>query len=258
MQYWKAHYRDALHDTDIEIMNTEEDYKTDPLSFSLDGVVFRGTSLGDFQLAEASQYELAKEKFCILKWGGYDTRLGHTFSYSYELQRYALDVDIPVMVAEKHTMHQIPAMLHIAFEYVEHDRNKAQSQILCGDKRVYRDDAVVTDFTLQVGEMQYSSTKKTLYFESAMNDLSRQIGNQYYMKCCFTCQYAEYSPYGNDDYGLMLCYRRHKDDCLKVNNKDDFFVYLEGKDFDGRQETYLCGEYAIRDKSCGYRGLFII
>lgn len=25
MQYWKAHYMDALHDTDIEILNTEEE-----------------------------------------------------------------------------------------------------------------------------------------------------------------------------------------------------------------------------------------
>lgn len=62
------------------------------------------------------------------------------------------------------------------------------------------------------------------------------------------------SPYGSDDYGLMLCFCRHKNDCLKVNSKDDFFSFLEGKDYDGRQETYLCEHYCLRDKASGYRG----
>lgn len=66
--------------------------------------------------------------------------------------------------------------------------------------------------------------------------------------------YSDYSPYGSDDYGLMLCFCRHKNDCLKVNSKDDFFSFLEGKDCDGRQETYLCGHYCLRDKASGYRG----
>lgn len=38
MQHWKAHYKDALHDADITMINTEEDYAADPLSFTLDGV----------------------------------------------------------------------------------------------------------------------------------------------------------------------------------------------------------------------------
>ena len=42
MQRWKAHYKDALHDTDIEILNTEGDYSSDPLSFVLDGITFKG------------------------------------------------------------------------------------------------------------------------------------------------------------------------------------------------------------------------
>ena len=50
MQYWKAHYKDALHDTDIQIVSTEGVYSTDPLSFTLDNIRFHGTSLGDFQL----------------------------------------------------------------------------------------------------------------------------------------------------------------------------------------------------------------
>lgn len=77
---------------------------------------------------------------------------------------------------------------------------------------------------------------------------------EYYIKCCFTCQYSDYSPYGNDDYGAMSCYRRHKEDCLMVNSKEDYFKYLEGKDADVRQETYLCEQYSPRSRAGGYRG----
>lgn len=37
--------------------------------------------------------------------------------------------------------------------------------------------------------------------------------SDYYIKCCFTCQYSDYSPYGSDDYGLMLRFCRHKIIC---------------------------------------------
>lgn len=257
MQYWKAHYKDASHDVDIKIENTEEDYSTNPLSFTLDGVKFQGTSLGDFQLADDAQYDYAKDRFWILKWGGMKNGFKHISPYYYELQRYTLDVEIPIKIVQKWDDCEISGMLHIAFEYVEHDRKKNQCRILCDDVQVYRDDAIVSDFSLCVDGVKYSSTKKSLDFETALYDISMQIKQKYCIKSCFTCQYSDYSPYGNDDYGTMLCYSKDKEACLKVNGKDDFFEFLEGKKWDGRQETYLCEEYDIRNKACGYRGFLL-
>ena len=77
MRYWKAYYKDALHDTDIEIVNTEEDYRTEPLSFILDNITFCGTSVGDFHLADETQYDEAGDKFSLLKWGGYKIGRAH-------------------------------------------------------------------------------------------------------------------------------------------------------------------------------------
>lgn len=88
----------------------------------------------------------------------------------------------------------------------------------------------------------------------ALGNICMLLKDDYYLKCCFTCQYSEYSLYGIDDYGSMLCYCRHKDTCLKVQNEADYFRYLEEKDCDKRQETYLCGEYEKPNKSCRYRG----
>ena len=69
-----------------------------------------------------------------------------------------------------------------------------------------------------------------------------------------TCQYSDYSPYGNDDYGTMLCYKKHKSEYLKVNDKYSYFEYLEGVECEVRQETYLCDEYEKRNQCEGYQG----
>ena len=43
---------------------------------------------------------------------------------------------------------------------------------------------------------------------------------------------------------------------LKVNGKNDYFSYLSNnpKDYDLKQETYLCEKYEIRNRCGGYRG----
>lgn len=116
MQYWKAHYRDVLHDTDIQILNTEEDYSTCPLSFTLDDVTFQGTSLGDFQLADETQYDKARERFCLLKWGGHNSEYNIESPYSYDLQQYELEVEIPVTVFRKRDSSLITGVLFLAFK----------------------------------------------------------------------------------------------------------------------------------------------
>ena len=254
MQYWKAHYKDALHDTGIEIINTEEDYKTDPLLFTLDNITFRGTSPSDFQLADEAQHSEAGEKFSLLKWGGYNSVLHHTSPYLYYLQRYELETEIPIHVFRKRDKCLITGVLFLSLKCVEGDPSKSHSAWKCDDVRVYPDDVVVREFSLIIDGMCYKSTKRTLDFETALKDISRQIKNDYILKCCFTCQYSDYSPYGNDDYGTMLCFCRHKDDCLKVSSKDGFFTFLGDKDFFERQETYLCEHYCLRNKASGYRG----
>ena len=252
MQYWKAHYRDALHDTAVEIINTEEDYNTEPLSFTLDNITFCGTSLNDFHLKDEVQYGEASKKFSLLKWGGHDSKF--TSPYLYDLQRYELEVEIPINVFRKRDGCIIAGVLFLSFKYIEPDMSKLHSSRWCDGIRVYCDDVIVQEFSLSVDGMSYKSSEKTLWFEAALKDICKQIKDGYYIKCCFTCQYSDYSPYGSDDYGLMLCFCRHKDDCLKVNSKDDFFSFLEGKDYDGWQETYLCEHYCLRNKASGYRG----
>ena len=255
MQHWKAHYKDALHDTDITIINTEEDYSTEPLSFTLDNITFRGTSFEDFHLADEAQYGEADRKFSLLKWGGTNSKWHITSPYIYDLQGYELEIEIPVSVFRKRDKRLATGALFLSFQCVEPGMSEpCGTRRLCDDTVVYHNDVLVREFSLSIDGRRYQSAEKTLDFEPALKDICRQIKNDYYIRCCFTCQYSEYSPYGTDNYGLMLCYCRHKDDCLKVNDKYDFFSFLEEKDCDGRQETYLCEHYCPRNKAGGYRG----
>ena len=74
------------------------------------------------------------------------------------------------------------------------------------------------------------------------------------MKCCFTCHWSDYSPYGNSDFGTMMCYRKHKEEYSKVNGKETYFKYADNLDFESKQEIYICSEYEPRIHFSGYRG----
>ncbi|MDE5778254.1 MAG: hypothetical protein K2I10_07130 [Lachnospiraceae bacterium] len=110
MRIWMVHYRDKLHDEDIEIINTQDGYSTNPLSFTLDGITFSGTSIGDFELNDERQYDVAKEKFCLLKWSGNNKDSNIITPYTYDLQRYSMNVCIPIIVVRKRDGHEMQGM----------------------------------------------------------------------------------------------------------------------------------------------------
>ena len=81
------------------------------------------------------------------------------------------------------------------------------------------------------------------------------IEPRYQLRCCYTCQWSDYSPYGSDDFGTMLCFRAHKDVYLRVNDKHDYLEHLEALPCEQRQETFHCTDFAPRTQCEGYRGL---
>ncbi|MDE5620291.1 MAG: hypothetical protein K2I80_07200, partial [Ruminococcus sp.] len=246
MQIWKAHYKDKFHDTDVEILNDGVE-----ISFVLDGFKFCcETAINDFEYENAEQSDEIKKKFHVIKQHvDIIYKSGKRIPmYSYTLQRYALDVEIPVNVVRKTDKTEITGIINISFQLVEHDTNKHQGIIMCNGKMVYFDDTIVRNFSLCVDDKCYSSENNTLDFEVALSDICRKMKRDYYIKSCFTCQYSEYSPYGQDDFGTMICYRECKENCLKVNSKNDYFRYLDNENFTQRQETFLCSEYDLRNK----------
>ena len=253
MKYWKAHYRDEFHDEDILIANEEAD-KIRNLTFTIDGVTFQGGDIGGFELKDRTQIEMAQQRFSLLKWGGTMSEINHTTPYVYTLQRYALNIQIPIQVVRIADGSGVEGVLHVGYRYVPHDMEKVQIRQYCDDQRVCADDQEVTDFRLCVDGEEFSVSCEDLWFESNLQELIRLMAPKYRLKCCFTCQWSDYSPYGSDDFGTMLCYRAHKEEYLRVNSKNDYFEHLEGLPVEQRQETYICPDFAVRDQCEGYRG----
>ena len=253
MRYWKAHYRDEFHDEDILIANEEAD-KIHNLTFTIDGITFWGGDISNFELKEPSQVGEAMARFSLLKWGGTMSEINHTSPYVYTLQRYALNIQIPIQVVRIADGSEVEGILHVGYRDVPHDMEKVQIRFYCDDQRVWPDDLEVTDFRLCVDGEEFSVACEDLWFESNLQELIRMIAPKHRLKCCFTCQWSDYSPYGSDDFGTMLCYRAHKEEYLRVNSKNDYFEHLEELPNEQRQETYVCPDFAVRDQCEGYRG----
>lgn len=90
-------------------------------------------------------------------------------------------------------------------------------------------------------------------FEGVFDVLKEKLPGNIVIKTCYTCQYSDYSVYGSDIFGDMLCFRNVKDTYTKVRGKDEYMGMMDN--FERMvQETYLCEDFAPRIKGTGYRG----
>ena len=253
MEY-RARYTDSRRDCRVVIQSRALEWDGCGLRMTVDGVSFVGGNFCDFELDDEGQAMEAAGKFQLLKWGGYIGCGDRLLPYSYSLQRYGLEVEIPVETVRRGDGETLPGVVRLAYHMEECDRTKARCRYRCGDQTVYPDDTVCTEFSLQVDKRRFAAERPTTYFEQALLQICEKCGDEYLLKCCFTCQYSDYSPYGCDDFGSMLCYRKHKAVYLTVNDKDGYFEKLEGLDYEIRQETNLCWEFEERTRCEGYRG----
>lgn len=249
---YKAHYTDDRHDLDIVIKNFFVNEKRFELFFLIDDIAFVGTSFCDFELADDGMYIEASEKFCIQKFGG--SLYNHDFPYIYCLQRYTLYVEIPVELINQNTHMNEKGLLQVQYNLKKHDMSVNQARFILDGQRIYMDDILCEKFQIYFCGKIYSADNPSTYFEYSLIQIIKKCRNDFMLKCCFTCQYSDYSPYGSDDFGTMLCYKNHKDVYLTVNDKNGFFDRLEGLDCDIQQETNLCDEFEERRKCEGYRG----
>lgn len=111
---------------------------------------------------------------------------------------------------------------------------------------------------LNVEEVSYSSGVKTGFFDGEMGDLQRQLPTGTFMKVCFSCAFADYSPDGHGLFGNMICFRANKEGYLALPSDEDFCKdsYFDVMDTvtEMVQETFLCLEFEKRTPGAGYRG----
>ena len=106
------------------------------------------------------------------------------------------------------------------------------------------------------GEQRITAQGNSAWFETALLDLQAQLRalpEPLSIKACISCQYSDYSPYGNGLFGSRLCFRNIAAEYSQVSDKASFWAVHDR--FERQvQETYLCSQFAWRKPGTGYRG----
>ncbi|WP_020571876.1 DUF6304 family protein [Neolewinella persica] len=198
-----------------------------PLLITLDGLDFEGNTFTG--LSPVTEHDAAKAlgKFEFVEYGNQ-----HPSTAYVELMNYQLEFDLRILIV---------------------DKNKAQDLEVDGtctvDKGIEAD-LIKFEFTLYGDGHEVSNCD----FDGLFDFLKEKIGPEYCLKNCHGCAYSDYSPYGNDTFGTMMCFRNCKSEYSKVKSKADFFEVLNLNQDITVQETYLCDQFEARKKGTGYRG----
>ena len=92
------------------------------------------------------------------------------------------------------------------------------------------------------------------WFEDAMERLQKQMPEGSYLRCCFTCMFSDYSPYGHNFFGDLACFRDNKAGYLAAEHSKFSLMAIWHTNTEFVQETYLCPEFERRRPGTGYRG----
>ena len=121
------------------------------------------------------------------------------------------------------------------------------------------------DFEMGNGKILITIEGKTYFlgrpnFEYGLNPTNTIIPNIKYIKCCTNCAHSEYSPFGSDTYGDLMCFKKSKQVWKTIGN-------LGLKDIDNwekliierTQEAFLCEEFEKRDFNApGYNHRYVL
>lgn len=216
-----------FHNKEVVITNDGE-----TLSFLLD--VFRIESeFGDFLLVEFDNHEPEElERFKVKK-----CPLSYSNDFHYILRDYTLEIELPISLIEVASQNIIQVKSLLKFIVGKPEAPGAL-------------DDVEFAISLQLNGTQYSSS--SIEFEYLLLNLLKSIGDKYRLRHCIDCLFSDYWPAGNQVFGDMMCFRKHKEQYLKVKSKSDIFI-LRPKS-EEVQEIHSCDEFEMRVPGTGYRG----
>ena len=89
--------------------------------------------------------------------------------------------------------------------------------------------------------------------EAVIEQLNAQLPQNIKFIGCYNCKFSDYSIYGQQFWGSMLCFKNIKEAYSIVEGKDKYMEIMD--DFDRLvPESYSCEEFEERPKNSGYRG----
>ncbi len=84
-------------------------------------------------------------------------------------------------------------------------------------------------------------------FESALIEIQNQLLTKGKLKICLSCKFSQYSPYWNQSFWGLFCFKKIKKNLSKIVNKETLFKVWDipenEKKILNTQETFSCNEH---------------
>lgn len=213
MEIYPAKYTDKNGEVETTIRNDWE-----ILRMNLRGIEFSGSSF-DYFCPEENVSEEFLEIFTLNK--------------DNELSDFQLECKIPVKILED--IKESIAELKINFEpeILEIETGYSDYNL-----------ALTLNYKNEEFHSTYSGD-----FEDCFGEIRSQLKKSpknLALKCCFGCRFSEYSVYGHDIFGSLICFKKFKERFLSMKTQYDYYDLLEEKNLEYVQEIYLCSEYQMR------------
>jgi hypothetical protein len=100
-----------------------------------------------------------------------------------------------------------------------------------------------------INEEKYESERPSFEYGLA-SEFTKSL-NIKHIKCCINCKYSEYSPYGSDEYGSLMCFKKSKKAWSKIGYQGlkKMEPWPKILNIEKTQEAFWCNEFKIKKAS---------
>lgn len=221
---YNAYYTDSTGRVAVII---ENDFQL--LSLKIEGVKFEGSGFNSLSIIDKKSYSNEQLQRFALRPIQVWNRDNNTTYTDEELSNFSLKFVIPQIIIDVVNGRVFSADLLLNYSLNSTNESFA--------------------VTLTVGEIDYIGRGDCI--EIAFDQINNQFANKYRFKNCYGCMFGDYSVYGNDSFGTMLCFSNQKQEYCETNSKASYMELAPPRD--AVQEIYCCPDYVIRRKGVGYR-----
>ncbi|MDO7876740.1 DUF6304 family protein [Hymenobacter sp. ASUV-10] len=221
---YNAYYTDSTGRIAVIIKN---DFQL--LSVEIEGVKFEGYGFNNLSIIDKPSYSQEQlQRFTLLPIQVSNPDDNTTY-IDEELSNFSLEFVIPQLVIDVVTSHAFSADLLMNYSLNSTDESFV--------------------ITLPLAGVVY--TGRGGWIETAFDQIHNQFAGKYRFKNCYGCIYGDYSVYGNDSFGTMLCFANQKQEYRATSDKAGYMDLAPPRG--AVQEIYCCSDYEIRRKGVGYR-----
>ncbi|MCS6822741.1 MAG: DUF6304 family protein [Cytophagaceae bacterium] len=224
-------YTDNFGTTPIVVENNNQKLYTE-----IDGVKFSAYDFFEFVVDDKSNYTPQQlNRFTFSK-----TLIHRSNTVEERLSNCVFEIFVPQVIIDKTNVSEVYTELKIEYASGE-TRFKAADEM--HDKKI--------KLSLKIEGHTFEG--KSELFELALDQIRSQFDDKYHFKNCYGCMYGDYSVYGQNSFGTMLCFLSQKEKYESVTDKSEY-TKLKFDEAVHVPETYCCENFKIRKSGSGYRG----